>query len=293
MLIVKGLREISVPLSTLNLKAQPLVYPTMQQSGLTEDFLNRFGGIARLYGRPALERLARSQVCVVGIGGVGSWVAEGLARSGVGRITLIDLDDVCITNVNRQLPALDGQIGRPKVAVVAERIRLINPACTVSPVSEFFTASSEARLLEHGFGCLVDAIDGLSNKALLVAACVRRRIPCVTVGGAGGKRDCTRVRAGDLGESHGDELLRLLRKKLRREHGFEHGEGVRFGVRCVYSQEKPLFPWADGSCQAEAEPGSNLRLDCASGFGSASFVTSVFGMAAASEAVTLLLGPEA
>jgi tRNA A37 threonylcarbamoyladenosine dehydratase len=256
---------------------------------LTDDYLNRFGGLGRLYGKQALERLAAAHVCVVGVGGVGSWTVEGLARSGVGAITLIDLDDVCITNVNRQLPALDGQIGHPKTAVLAERVNKINPACRVTAVAEFFTSSTAEHLLAQPFNCLVDAIDNLGNKALLVAACNKRGIPCVTVGGAGGKRDGTGVRVGDLGESTGDELLRLLRKKLRKDFGFEHGEDVYFGIRCVYSQEKPLFPWKDGSCQAEPEPGSNLRLDCSSGFGTAVFVTSAFGMAAAGEAVRQII----
>ncbi len=112
-----------------------------------DDYYDRFGGLARLYGRDALERLRRAHACVVGVGGVGSWTAEALARSGVGAITLIDLDDVCVTNVNRQLPALDGQIGRPKVAALADRIRLINPACRVTPVTEFFTSANASELL--------------------------------------------------------------------------------------------------------------------------------------------------
>ncbi len=256
---------------------------------LSEDYLNRFGGLARLYGRDALKRLAGSHVCVVGVGGVGSWTVEGLARSGVGAITLIDLDDVCITNVNRQLPAIEGQIGRPKVVALAERVRLINPSCKVRAITEYFTEASVDRLMDTPYNCVVDAIDSLNNKALLIACCVKRGIPCVVAGGAGGKREATKVRSGDLGESMGDDLLRILRKKLRKYHGFEHGEGVRFGVRCVYSAEKPVYPWADGTCQAEPEPGGNLKLDCTSGFGTAVFVTSAFGMAAAGEAVSLIV----
>lgn len=255
---------------------------------LTDDYIQRFSGIGRLFGQGAMERLANAHVCVVGVGGVGSWTVEALARSGVGRLTLIDLDDVCITNVNRQLPALEGQIGRPKVAALAERVKLINPSCEVTAVTEYFTKATAERLLETKFDCLVDAIDSLSNKALLIASCVKRGIPCVTVGGAGGKRDPSRLRTGDLGGSVGDDLLRLLRKKLRREHGFTHGEGAVFNVRCVFSSENPVFPWADGSCRAEPEQGSNLKLDCSSGFGTAVFVTAAFGMAAAAEAVNLL-----
>lgn len=248
----------------------------------------RFGGVARLLGRGALERLAAAHVCVVGVGGVGSWTVEGLARSGVGAITLVDLDDVCVTNVNRQLPALDGQIGRPKVAVLADRVRLINPACRVTAVADFFTPATAGELLAARFDCVVDAIDDTGNKALLVAECVRRGIPCVCAGGAGGKRDATQIRCADLGETGGDDLLRNVRTTLRRDHGFAKGGGHRYGVRCVYSTEKPVYPWADGTCHADPEPGGNLRMDCASGYGSAVWVTGAFGLAAAQEAVGLV-----
>jgi tRNA threonylcarbamoyladenosine dehydratase len=257
-------------------------------ASLSSNYLERFAGVGRLVGRPGLERLQSAHVCVVGVGGVGSWAVEGLARSGVGALTLIDLDDVCITNVNRQLPALDGQVGRPKVSVLEDRIRLINPECRVHTHLEFFTAASAESLLAPGFTCLVDAIDGVSNKALLLAECVRRRQACVTVGGAGGKREATLLRVGDLGESNGDDLLRLVRKKLRRDHGFARGEHNRYGIRCVYSAEHPVYPWGDGTCGTEPEPGSNLRLDCASGFGTGVFVTGAFGLALAGEVVKLI-----
>lgn len=255
---------------------------------MADDYEDRFGGIARLFGRAALPRLRTAHVCVVGVGGVGSWAVEGLARSGVGALTLIDLDDVCITNINRQLPALDGQVGRAKVTVLSERVRLIHPACTVTEQIEFFTEATASRLLAQPFDCVIDAIDALSNKARLIAACVERKLACVTVGGAGGKREASQVRVGDLGESVSDELLRLVRKKLRRDHGFARGEGNRYGVRCVYSAEKPVYPWANGSCRPEPEPGSSLKLDCESGFGTAVFVTGAFGLAAAGEAVRLI-----
>jgi tRNA A37 threonylcarbamoyladenosine dehydratase len=261
-------------------------------AALSADYQDRFGGVGRLFGRAALERLQAAHVGVIGVGGVGSWTVEGLARSGIGALTLIDLDDVCITNVNRQLPALEGQIGRPKVAVLAERVRSINPACRVTPLAEFFTESSAARLLAGPFDCVIDAVDRMSIKALLIARAVQRGIPVVTVGAAGGRRDGAQVRTGDLGEASGDELLRLVRKKLRRDHGFAAGEQrgrMHFGVRAVWSEEPPVFPWADGTCAAEPEPGSNLKLDCASGFGTAVFVTGAFGLAAAGEAVRALV----
>jgi tRNA A37 threonylcarbamoyladenosine dehydratase len=252
---------------------------------MTDDYLQRFGGLGRLYGAAALPRLQAAHVCIVGVGGVGSWVVEGLARSGIGALTLIDLDDVCLTNVNRQLPALDGNIGRPKVAALAERIRLISPSCQVTTIGEYFTAQTAERLLAGRYDWVVDCIDLMSNKALLIAECTRRGLAVLTVGSAGGRRDAARIRVSDLGGSHGDELLRQVRKKLRRDHGFAKGEGNSYGIPCVWSQEKPVYPWADGTCATEAEAGSNLRLDCATGFGTAVFVTGAFGFAAAGEIV--------
>lgn len=256
---------------------------------MSDAFGERFGGVGRLLGAGALPRLRAAHVAVVGLGGVGSWTVEGLARSGVGRLTLIDLDDVCITNTNRQLPAIEGNLGRPKAEALAERARSINPDCQIEVVMEFLTAGSAERLLAADFDVVVDAIDGTTNKADLIGACVRLGKRCVTVGGAGGKRDASQLRIGDLGEAWGDELLKMVRKKLRREHGFARGEGNRYGVRCVYSAENPVYPWADGTCHAEPEAGSNLKLDCASGFGTAVWVTGAMGLAAAQEAVNWIV----
>jgi tRNA threonylcarbamoyladenosine dehydratase len=260
-------------------------------TALSTDYLDRFAGVGRLVGRTGLERLRAAHVGVIGVGGVGSWTVEALARSGIGALTLVDLDDVCVTNVNRQLPAIEGQIGRPKVTVLAERVRLINPECRVVPTLEFFTARSAPVLLGTAFDFVVDAIDSAANKALLIAACCERRLPVLTVGAAGGRRDGTGIQVGDLGDASEDDLLRVVRKKLRREHGFAAGGQrgrMHFGVRCVWSEEKPVFPWTNGTCAAEPEPGSNLKLDCASGFGTAVFVTGAFGLAAAGEVVRLI-----
>ena len=258
---------------------------------MDSDYHERFGGVGRLFGAAALERLRAAHVCVVGVGGVGSWTVEGLARSGIGALTLMDLDDVCVTNINRQLPALDGTVGRPKVAVLAERVRLINPACRVGAVAEFFTGESAERLLAPGFDFVVDAIDNMTNKARLIAACRDRGHQCLTVGAAGGRCDPTQIRVGDLGDAENDLLLRQVRKKLRRDFGFLPGRTrghMRFNVRCVWSGERPVFPWADGTCHAAAEPDSNLHLDCATGLGTAVFVTGAFGLAAAGEVVKVI-----
>ncbi|MEP6671455.1 MAG: tRNA threonylcarbamoyladenosine dehydratase [Chthoniobacter sp.] len=250
------------------------------------DFAERFGGVARLYGRVGLERLRAAQVCVIGVGGVGSWVVEALARSGVGSLTMIDLDDVCVTNVNRQLPALDGQIGRPKIDVLAERMRLIQPTCRVETVADFFTAANASELLTPRYDFVVDATDKLTNKCVIIAGCRERGLPVLTMGGAGGKRDGTAVRVADLARSEQDELLRQVRRKLRRDFGFPRDLLQDFGVPCVYSPEKPSYPWSNGTCSTEPEPGGeSLTLDCATGFGTATFVTGAFGFAAAGEIV--------
>jgi tRNA A37 threonylcarbamoyladenosine dehydratase len=254
-----------------------------------DDYKQRFGGIGRLYGRSSLDRLRNAHVAIVGVGGVGSWTVEALARSGIGAFTLIDLDDVCVTNVNRQLPALDGNIGRPKVDVLADRVKLINPDCHVERRAEFFTASTADDLLSGKFDFVVDATDKLTNKCLLIVKSRERGYPVITVGGAGGKRDGTQVRVSDLAHTEQDELLRQVRRKLRREFGFPRGERVHFGVPAVFSPENPVYPWADGTCSMEAEPGSSLVLDCASGFGTATAVTGAFGFAVAGEVIRALV----
>ncbi len=254
-----------------------------------QDYADRFGGLARLYGHRGLHQLRRAHVCVIGVGGVGSWTVEALARSGLGALTLIDLDDVCITNVNRQLPALDGTVGRPKIAVLAERMRLIHPACQLTLVPDFVTPNNLAKLLVGPFDAIVDGVDRTGIKAAIIAHAHQSGQPVVTVGGAGGRRDPTAVRRSDLSLSVGDLLLKGVRKRLRRDHGFPKGEGQSFGVSAVYSAEPQVFPWADGTCRAEAEEGSSLRLDCAAGFGAAGFVTGAFGFAAAAAAIQYIV----
>lgn len=244
-------------------------------------YVDRFGGIGRLYGRTGLERLAKARVMVVGIGGVGTWVVEALVRSGIGSVVLVDLDDVCITNTNRQLPAMEGNIGRTKVSAVAERMRLISPGCEIVEEQTFFTERTADVLLNGAGEWVVDAMDDVSEKARLIAGARSRGVGVVTVGGAGGKRLGTAVKAGDLGRSGGDDLLRAVRRSLRRDFRWEFGGGVTTGVTAVYSEEKPVYPWGDGSVGCSPERDSSLRLDCASGFGTATFVTGAFGFAAA------------
>ncbi|HZR18373.1 MAG TPA: tRNA threonylcarbamoyladenosine dehydratase [Verrucomicrobiae bacterium] len=249
-----------------------------------DPYERRFGGLARLYGRAGLERLRRAHVCVVGLGGVGSWAVEALARSGVGRLTLIDLDDVCISNVNRQLHALDGELGKPKVEVMARRVAAINPDCVVQPLHAFFLKSNASEILANGFDAVLDAIDSPSLKCVLISSCKRAGIPVTVVGGAGGRQDPTAIEITDLAFSSGDRLLQHVRRKLRRDYGFPRGD-QDFGIESVVSREAPMFPTRQGCVSANRAEAADLRLDCSSGFGTASFVTGAFGLAAASRIV--------
>jgi len=260
---------------------------------MTQDYLQRFGGIARLYGNAALPKLNAARVAVIGVGGVGSWVVEALARSGIGSLTLIDMDDVCITNTNRQLPALAHTIGKQKVEVLAERVRQIAPECVVTPITEFLLESNANRLLAPGFDLLVDAVDSTNIKALIIAKARALGIPVIVSGSAGGRRDPTQVKVADLGQAGADPLLQQTRRLLRDAHGFPkspEGRPMHWGISCIYSTEKALFPQPDGTCAAmraeSTEPG--LRLDCSAGFGAATFVTGTFGFAIAAEAVRLI-----
>jgi tRNA threonylcarbamoyladenosine dehydratase len=243
-------------------------------------FEARFGGMARLVGWTGLSRLRAAHVCVVGIGGVGSWAAEALARSGVGKLTLVDFDEVCITNVNRQLHAVSGRFGQPKVEVMAERIQAIHPDCAVHSVQSFLTASNAAEILGGGFDHVLDAIDRPAMKALLIARCRDMNLPVISAGAAGGRRDPTAIRVSDLSRVTHDRLLLAVRKTLRTEHKFPRSPR-RLQVDCVHSPEPVVYPTADGEVSTERGSTVDLRLDCRSGYGTAAFVTGAFGFAAA------------
>jgi tRNA A37 threonylcarbamoyladenosine dehydratase len=252
----------------------------------------RFAGIDRLYGRGALARFAAAHVCVVGVGGVGSWAVEALARSGLGRLTLIDADDLCLSNSNRQLPALEGQFGRAKVTAMAERCRAINPAIEIDEVAAFLTPSNMAQLLEGGFDLVLDACDSFRSKVELIAWCRRRKQPVVTVGAAGGRTDPTQVRVRDLSRTEHDAMLSLIRKKLRGEFGFPKNRDRYFGVPAVYSLENVRYPQADGSVcgvRPQMGPEAALKLDCGAGLGAATHITGTFAFAAVGKMLDMLL----
>ena len=248
----------------------------------------RFGGIGRLFGAAAMKKLGASHVCVVGIGGVGTWAAEALARSGIGAITLVDMDDICVTNVNRQLHALDGSIGRSKVDAIADRIQSINPEAVVNTVGEYFTALNAGEILGMNFNYVVDAIDNVTNKCLLISEAQKRDIPIVTCGGAGGLQSGLGIRIDDLSRSTHDALLKQVRKGLRKDHGFPVEPKTFFDVVAVYSTGSPVYPWKDDAVCDAKEAGSDLKLDCASGFGTATFVTGTVGFAAAEHVIRTL-----
>ncbi|MFO7725249.1 MAG: tRNA threonylcarbamoyladenosine dehydratase [Oceanipulchritudo sp.] len=244
-------------------------------------YFQRFGGIARLYGHQGLEAFAHAHVAVIGIGGVGSWVAEALARSGVGTLSLMDLDDICLTNTNRQIHALTETIGAPKIRVMASRLRSINPDVVVHERSAFYREAIAEAFFETPFGFIVDAIDSVRNKAHLLATARRLTRPVVSIGGAGGRIDPTRIKTDDLSRSSGDRLLMLVRKKLRSAYHFPRVGRGRFRIPCVYSDEPPRFPAADGSVCSLRGPAAPSGLTCDTGLGSATHITASMGFFAA------------
>lgn len=249
----------------------------------TVDARRRFGGVARVYGAAAATRFARAHVCVIGVGGVGSWAVEALARSGIGALTLIDLDHVAESNINRQLPALDSTLGKAKTAVLAERVADINPACRVTTIEDFVTQDNAAALLTPHFDQVIDCIDNFRIKAAIVAHCRRNKIGLVTVGGAGGQVDPARIRVSDLSRSAQDPLLARVRKQLRQDYGFSRNPKRRFDVPCVWSDEPMVFPGADGGVCLQRPAGSETRdLSCAGGIGSVMTVTATFALMAVS-----------
>lgn len=243
------------------------------------DFGRRFGGIARLYGERALERFRAAHVCVVGVGGVGSWIVEALARSAVGRLTLIDLDNVAESNINRQIQALSTTIGMPKIEALKQRIALINPYCQVELVEDFIDPDNiPAMIGTQRFDYVVDAIDSVKAKAALIAYCSQHAIPLVVIGGAGGQLDPTKIEVRDLARTEQEPLLKKVRKILRAHYGFARGEKNKYHIDAVFSMEPLRYPESGDACAVD--PNSITGLNCA-GFGSSMVVTATFGMVAA------------
>ena len=229
-----------------------------------------FDGVERLYGVDSYTAIRKSHICVVGIGGVGTWVAEALARSGVGEITLIDMDDVAESNINRQLAALLSTVDQVKIKVMAERIKDINPHCKVNLIEEFVGENNLEACLDRGYDYVIDACDSIKAKAMMVSWCKHHRLPIITIGGAGGQRD-PRL----------DPLAAKLRSVLRNQYGFSKNLKSRFRIECVCSTEQLHYPQPDGSVDwAKSANVAGAKMDCSRGFGAVSFVTGTFGFIA-------------
>ena len=256
-----------------------------------DDFQQRFGGIQRLYGKQASKILQDLHVCVVGLGGVGSWAVEALARTGIGQITMIDYDTVSIGNINRQLPALGETVGEKKSAVLEQRVKSINPSCECHTIDDFLTSENIANYLsaDRAYDYVIDAIDSITFKAEMIYYCKRNKIPIIATGGAGGLTDPTMVQVKDLSRTINDPLVAKVRSRLRSEHGFTRTANRYFKVDCVFSTQQPVYPKPDGSVSHEKPGIHGISLDCSMGYGSASFVTATFGNVAVARLITKTL----
>jgi len=248
---------------------EPLAADTRQQ--------RRFAGVRRLYGPQAYARIRAARIAVIGVGGVGSWTVEALARSGVGFLQLIDMDHVAESNINRQLQALGSSLGASKTALMAARIADINPDCAVDCREEFVTPDAPGEHFAARLDWVIDCTDDVRVKAALVAWCRRQRQRLLTVGGAGGMLDPTRIRVCDLARAEQDSLLARVRKKLRQDYGFSRNLARRMEVPCVFSMEQIAYAVADGE---GASPSGN-GLACAGALGSLVAVTGAMGFTAA------------
>ena len=256
----------------------------------SENFQQRFGGTQRLYGNQQTTLLSQAHFCVVGIGGVGSWVAEALARTAIGEVTLIDLDDICVTNTNRQIHALQNTVGDAKVDAMAERIKQISPDCKVNCIEDFVTPENVSEYLTAQMHYVIDATDSVNAKAAMIAHCKRNKIPVITIGGAGGQTDPTQIKVADLTKTIQDPLAAKLRSQLRRFYRFSTNPKRRFAVDCVFSTEQLRYPQKDGNvCTTKNLQDGSVKLDCNSGFGAAVTVTATFGFVAVSRAINKYL----
>lgn len=257
------------------------------------DYSTRFAGIERLYGRDKAEIISTLHICIIGIGGVGSWAVEGLARSGVGEMTLIDHDDIALSNINRQIHTLDNTLEREKVNVMYERVMQINPACQCHIIDDLLTENNLKKYLGHSsasdsqpkFDYVIDAIDSVKHKSALIYYCKRNKIPIITTGGAGGLSNPTLVEIVDLSKTYNDPLAAKVRSQLRSRYNFTRNPKSRFGVECIFSPEQQLYPQSDGSVGQEKPDIKGVSLDCNFGYGSSSCVTSVFGFSAAARVI--------
>ncbi|WP_288233751.1 tRNA cyclic N6-threonylcarbamoyladenosine(37) synthase TcdA [uncultured Haemophilus sp.] len=248
-----------------------------------DNYEQRFGGIGRLYTPEGLSKLRQAHVCVIGIGGVGSWAVEALARTGIGKITMIDMDDICVTNINRQIHAMTGTVAQLKTESMKERVERINPECVVEIIDDFILPENIPEYLNRGYDYVIDAIDSVKTKAALIAYCKRNKIKLITTGGAGGQTDPSQIQIADLSKTIQDPLASKVRSLLRKEYNFSQNPKRKFGVDCVFSTQPLIFPKMGESCEISA------TMNCANGFGAVTMVTATFGFFAVSRVVDKLL----
>lgn len=248
-----------------------------------DNYEQRFGGIGRLYAPEGLSKLRQAHVCVIGIGGVGSWAVEALARTGIGKITMIDMDDICVTNINRQIHAMTGTVAQLKTESMKERVERINPECVVEIIDDFISPENIPEYLNRGYDYVIDAIDSVKTKAALIAYCKRNKIKLITTGGAGGQTDPSQIQIADLSKTIQDPLASKVRSLLRKEYNFSQNPKRKFGVDCVFSTQPLIFPKMGESCEISA------TMNCANGFGAVTMVTATFGFFAVSRVVDKLL----
>ncbi len=261
----------------------------MTDNNQTTNNDDAFAGIARLYGTKAYALIRNMHVCVVGIGGVGSWVVEALARSAVGKITLIDFDTIAYSNINRQIHTLSSTIDKKKCNAMQERVKQINPDCEISIIDDFITLDNMVDLLSRDYDYVVDAIDSIKFKAGLIYYCKRNKIPVITTGGAGGLTDPSVVKVVDLSKTYNDALAAKVRSTLRDQYNFTRNSKRSFRVDCVFSSQQQLYPKEDGTVSHEKPGIHGVSLDCSFGYGAASFVTGTFGFIAASHIIKKFL----
>ncbi len=251
-----------------------------------DNFEQRFGGIGRLYTPEGLAKLRQSHICVIGIGGVGSWAVEALARSGIGKITMIDIDDICVTNINRQIHALTSTVATLKTEAMKTRIAEINPECQVEIIDDFISPDNLADYLNRGYDYVIDAIDSVKTKAALIAYCKRNKIRLITTGGAGGQTDPSQIQIADLSKTIQDPLASKVRSLLRKEYHFSQNPKRKFGVDCVFSTQPLIFPKMGEGCEISA------TMNCANGFGAVTIVTATFAFFAVGRVIDKLLQAE-
>jgi tRNA A37 threonylcarbamoyladenosine dehydratase len=246
-----------------------------------------FAGIDRLYGIEAARWISNMHVCVIGMGGVGSWAVEALARSGIGALTLIDFDEICASNINRQVHALESCIGKKKTLVMEDRVHDINPQCAVTIIDDYITDRNLFELLppDKPFDYVVDAIDSIRFKAALIYHCKRNKMPVITTGAGGGLTDPAQIQIRDLSRTFNDPLAAKVRAQLRARHGFSRNTKRYFGIECVFSAQQQVYPNADGSVDQQKPGIHGVHLDCSMGYGSVTFVTGTMGFVAASRVI--------